>query len=200
MRLVISLSLFLLMFSLTSMAQNKLAKVDTLTYEMDTEQSYLAWSCDKHYGVVPLKSGEIQVVKKAVVAGSFVVNMDSLKDIDIDYMLMRKTLHNTLKSSFFFDVAKFPTAEFVLDYAEPVGNNYFQVSGDLRVKDIVNCIHFKSKIMFDEKAFSAISDTFDVDRTQYGITIYSPGEADDDQSVVVSDEIHFVVHLSGKRK
>lgn len=200
MKSISFLPIFMLLLTFSSVAQKKINDVDTITYDMDTVQSYLSWSCDKHYGIVPLKSGKIQVVKQAVVAGSFVVNMDSLKDLDIDYMLMRETLHNTLKSGFFFDVANFPTAEFVLDYAEPVENNYFQISGDLRVKDIVNCIHFKSKIMFDEKAFSAISDTFDVDRTQYGITIYSPEEAADDQSVVVSDEIHFVVHLSGKRK
>ena len=200
MKSISFLPIFMLLLTFSSVAQKKINDVDTITYDMDTVQSYLSWSCDKHYGIVPLKSGKIQVVRQAVVAGSFVVNMDSLKDLDIDYMLMRETLHNTLKSGFFFDVANFPTAEFVLDYAEPVENNYFQISGDLRVKDIVNCIHFKSKIMFDEKAFSAISDTFDVDRTQYGITIYSPEEAADDQSVVVSDEIHFVVHLSGKRK
>ena len=200
MKSISFLPIFMLLLTFSSVAQKKINDVDTITYDIDTVQSYLSWSCDKHYGIVPLKSGKIQVVRQAVVAGSFVVNMDSLKDLDIDYMLMRETLHNTLKSGFFFDVANFPTAEFVLDYAEPVENNYFQISGDLRVKDIVNCIHFKSKIMFDEKAFSAISDTFDVDRTQYGITIYSPEEAADDQSVVVSDEIHFVVHLSGKRK
>ncbi len=200
MRSVTFLPIFILLLTLSSVAQNKINGVDTVTYKMDTVQSYLAWSCDKHYGMVPLKSGQVRVVNQAVVAGNFVVNMDSLKDLDIDYMLMRKTLHNTLKSAFFFDVANFPTAEFILDYAEPLGNNYFEVSGDLRVKDIVNCIHFKSKITFDEKTFSAVSDTFDVDRTQYGITIYSPNEAANDQSVVVSDEIHFVVHLTGKRE
>jgi polyisoprenoid-binding protein YceI len=138
-------------------------------------------------------------VENIIVAGNLVVKMDSLKDLDIDYTLMRETLHNTLKSSFFFDVANYPTADFTLDYVEPLGKNRYAVSGDLSIKDIVNCIHFKSKIRFDKKIFSAISDTFDVDRTQYGITLYSPGEAADDNSVVVSNEIHFVVHITGKR-
>ncbi|RLD90445.1 MAG: hypothetical protein DRJ09_04275 [Bacteroidetes bacterium] len=199
MKSIYFLLLFMLL-SLTSVTQNKTVSIDTVTYEMDTVKSYVAWACDKHYGIVPLKSSHVQVVNQAVVAGSFVLNMDSLKDLDIDYTLMRKTLHNTLKSAFFFDVAHFPTAEFILDYAEPLGNNYFQVSGNLQVKDIVDCIQFKSKITFDETVFTATSDTFDVDRTKYGITIYSPDEADDDQSVVVSNEIYFVVHLIGKRE
>ena len=200
MKLTHLLPFLILLFSFTSVAQKKTVDVDTITYEMDTVQSYVAWECDKHFGIVPLKNGHIQVVNQAVVAGRFVLNMDSLKDLDIDYKLMRKTLQNTLTSNFFFDVANFPTAEFILDYVEPLSNNNFQVSGDLRVKDIVNCTHFKSKITFDTKAFRATSDTFNVDRTQYGITIYSPHEATNDQSVIVSDEIHFVVHLFGKRE
>ncbi len=194
-----SILLFLLMFATVAIAQNDYVAGDTIYYEIDTVKSYLAWSCDSHNGMVPLKSGEVKVVENIIVAGNFVVKMDSLKDLDIDYTLMRETLHNTLKSSFFFDVANYPTADFTLDYVEPLGKNRYAVSGDLSIKDIVNCIHFKSKIRFDKKIFSAISDTFDVDRTQYGITLYSPGEAADDNSVVVSNEIHFVVHITGKR-
>ena len=194
-----SILLFLLMYATVAIAQNYYVAGDTIYYEIDTVKSYLAWSCDSHNGMVPLKSGEVKVVENIIVAGNFVVKMDSLKDLDIDYTLMRETLHNTLKSSFFFDVANYPTADFTLDYVEPLGKNRYAVSGDLSIKDIVNCIHFKSKIRFDKKIFSAISDTFDVDRTQYGITLYSPGEAADDNSVVVSNEIHFVVHITGKR-
>jgi len=194
-----SILLFLLMYATIAIAQNDYVAGDTIYYEIDTVKSYLAWSCDSHNGMVPLKSGEVKVVENIIVAGNFVVKMDSLKDLDIDYTLMRETLHNTLKSSFFFDVANYPTADFTLDYVEPLGKNRYAVSGDLSIKDIVNCIHFKSKIRFDKKIFSAISDTFDVDRTQYGITLYSPGEAADDNSVVVSNEIHFVVHITGKR-
>lgn len=192
-----SILLFLLMYATAAIAQNDFVASDTIYYEIDTVKSYLAWSCDSHNGIVPLKSGEVKVVDNMIVAGNFVVKMDSLKDLDIDYTLMRETLHNTLKSNFFFDVANYPTADFTLDYVEPLGKSRYAVSGDLKIKGIVNCIHFKSKITFDKKIFSATTDTFDVDRTQYGITIYSPGEAVDDNSVVVSDEIHFVVHLTG---
>ncbi len=192
-----SLLILLLLYTVTVMAQTNYAANDTITYEIDTVNSYLVWSCDSHYGTVPLKKGVVKVISNTIVAGSFFVKMDSLKDLDIDYLLMRKTLHNTLKSHFFFDVANYPTADFVLDYAEPIGENRYAVSGDLKIKGIVNCIQFNSKITFDNKSFSATSDTFEIDRTQYGITIYSPAEAVDDNSVVVSNEIRFVVHLKG---
>ncbi len=185
-------------FVVVSAGQNIPSAQDTVSYVMDTS-SYLNWSCDSHYGIVPLKSGVLKIVNGQPVEGNFVILMDSLKDSDIDYKLMRETLHNTLKSKFFFDVANYPTVEFRLDYAEPAGKNTFNVSGDLKIKDIVNCIQLKSTIHADEEKLTAVSDKFFIDRTQHGITIYSKSEAVDDNSVIVSDEIYFVVHLFGTR-
>ncbi len=198
MKLLLAFVFSFFAFTLACAGQNMSSAQDTVSYVMDTS-SYLAWSCDKHYGVVPLKSGVLKMVNGQPVEGNFVILMDSLKDKDIDYKLMRETLHNTLKSQFFFDVKNYPTVDFRLDYAEPAGKNTFNVSGDLKIKGVVNCIRFKSTIHADGKKLTAVSDKFFIDRTQYGITIYSESEAVDDNSVIVSDEIYFVVHLFGTR-
>lgn len=192
--------LFIVAIPVVASAQVKNASNDTAVYIIDTTNSYLSWSCDTHYGVVPLKSGYLKLINGIPVDGDFVILMDSLKDQDIDYKLMRETLHNTLKSKFFFDVSNYPTVDFQLDYAEQTGKDTYKISGNLKIKGVVNCIHFNSVIHVDGKKISISSDKFSIDRTQYGITIYSKKEADDDNSVIVSDEIYFVVHLNGVRK
>ncbi len=173
---------------------------DTVLIVIDTLKSRVDWKCDKHYGFVPLKSGTIKLVDGNIAGGSFVMNMDSLKDSDITYDLMRKTLHNTLRSQFFFDTEKYPVSEFYIDYAEPEGNDRFRITGDLIIKGIDNCISFDAKIIRRKPYFKAVTDTFFIDRTQWGITIYSKEEAEDENSVIVSDEIYFVIHLTGKAK
>ena len=173
---------------------------DTAVYIIDTVKSAVKWQCDKHYGFVPIKSGTIKTVDGTIVAGSFVMNMDSLKDEDIDYDLMRKTLHNTLRSEFFFDTKKYHTSEFHLDYAEPTGKNRHHVTGDLIVKGIDNCIEFDTRIVFRKHTFEAVSDTFYIDRLNWGITIYSREEAESDDSVIVSNEIYFTIQLFGAAK
>ncbi len=197
MKIFLVLLLFVPALSFQGISQPEHAAGDTLVYEVDTAGSYLSWSCDKHFGSVPLKSGELKVLNDKPVGGKFVILMDSLKDLDIDYKLMRETLHNTLKSKFFFDVVNYPVADFDIDYIQPLGKERYQVTGNLTIKGVVNCIGFKSTVHIDGKKFSAVSDKFFIDRTQYGITIYSQSEAVDDNSVIVSDEIYFVIHLSG---
>ena len=170
---------------------------DTLVYLMDATESYLAWNCDSHHGTVPIESGSIKTLNGDIVSGNFVMKMDSIKDLDIDYPLMRHTLENTLRSKFFFDVKNFPTTEFNIDYALPLENNRQHIAGDLWIKGLVNCIKFNSSISFNQKEFIAVSDSFQINRIDWNITIYSKQEAKSEESVIVSDSIGFVVHLKG---
>ncbi len=172
---------------------------DTLVFLMDTTESYLAWNCDSHHGTVPLQSGIIKIANGEIVSGNFKLKMDSIKDLDIDYPLMRHTLENTLRSEFFFDVANFPTADFYIDYTLPNKNNKLLIAGDLWIRGLVNCISFESNIHYDQKEFTAVSDTFQINRINWNITIYSQQEAKSNEAVIVSDNIGFVVHLKGKK-
>jgi hypothetical protein len=173
---------------------------DISVFAVDTVKSYIEWFCDSHNGIVPFKSGTITTVGNKITAGYFIINMDSLQDKDITYELMRQTLHNTLKSKFFFDVKNFPTSTFVLDYAVNLGKNRYKITGDLWIKGIVNCIDFKTKLTINGNTLTAESEKFFIDRTRWGITIYSKQEATSDDSVIVSDEIYFIIHIIAKKQ
>lgn len=195
------LSLFIiLLMPRFGISQKMMPPSDTTTYTMDTIHSYLRWSCDKHHGTLLLKRGVLKTMGETLISGNFTINMDSLRDLDIENELIRKTLYNTLKSKFFFDVKKYHTATFSIDYAEPLGNNNFKITGDLQIKGITNCIQFQSNITFGKKELTATSENFFIDRTHWGITIYSQQMATSDDSVIVGDEIYIVVHLVGNKQ
>ena len=182
------------MYSVCQPATNR---NDTATYLVDSTKSYVSWSCDSHNGTVPVKNGFITIVGDEIVSGKFNMLMDSIKDVDIEYDLMRKTLENTLRSEFFFDTENYPESTFEIDYTIPESNNSYLISGDLWITGMVGCVVFNSDIHFDDKTFSAVSDTFVVDRIKWGITIYSKETAKSEESVIVSDGIKMKVFLSG---
>lgn len=62
---------------------------------------------------------------------------------------------------------------------------------------MVNCVQFTSKISYSDNQFIALSDTFSIDRTKWGITIYSQEEATSDESVIVSNDIEFTLYIKG---
>jgi polyisoprenoid-binding protein YceI len=166
---------------------------------VDTAASYIYWHCDSHHGSVPLKEGVVTMQGDRLLDGTFVILMDSIHDEDIDYELMRKTLNNTLRSEFFFDVKNFPLAEFQVYDAEKKQNDHYHIMGDLTVKGIVKCIEFDTKIEHSKHLFQAVSDTFKINRLDWGIDIYSKAKAENDESVIISDSIDFVVHVKAIR-
>jgi len=178
-------------------AQNKQLEKPVI-YKVDTALSYIYWHCDSHYGSVPLEKGEVVMKGDSLIDGQFVILMDSIHDEDIDYALMRHTLNNTLRSEFFFDVKNYPLAYFQLYDAYKKQDHEYHIMGDLTVKDIVKCIEFDAEIDCSEHSFNAVSDTFKINRLDWGIDIYSQAKAENDESVIISDSVDFVVHIVAK--
>jgi len=191
-----SITSLLILLSINVSAQS----TDTLIYVFDTTESYVEWNCDSHHGTVPLQSGIVKIVEGEIVSGNFKMKMDSVKNLDIDYPLMRHTLENTLRSEFFFDTENFPTSDFNIDYTIPKGKNKYLIAGDLWIRGLVNCIRFNAKVNFDQEQFTAVSDSFQINRIDWNLTIYSQQEAKSDEAVIVSDNIGLVIHLKGKRE
>ena len=170
-------------------------KSDTLTYRLDTLKSRIYWKCDIHHGFVLLKDGTVKVVDKKVVAGEIIMKMDSIIDLDIDYYLMKGTLENVLRSDVFFDVKNYPEAKFHLEQTDKVSANTFQVTGELNIKGIENCIRFNSNIDFKKDSLIIRSEEFSINRLYWGITAYSTHVASSDKNFVVGDNVDFRIYL-----
>jgi polyisoprenoid-binding protein YceI len=166
-------SLIIGLFVLFVTIQCAQADSDTLTYQVDVEQSSLSWSLDIHHGLVKLKSGVVKLQDNRIVDARVVVQMDSVSDQDITYELMRKTLQNILRSDVFFNTKKYPEASFELDQATPLPDGRLLVQGDLTISGVSNCVQFK--IRWHKKANTLVvkSEPFYIDRLRWGITSYS---------------------------
>lgn len=99
------------------------------------------------------------------------------------------TVH--LKSPDFFDVAKFPKAEFASTTieAKAAGDANYEVTGDLDLHGVKKSITFPAKITVDERGAKGTAE-FKINRKDFGI-VYA-GKADD----LIKDEVLLKISLA----
>ena len=113
---------------------------------LDTSISSLKWtgkelSTNEHYGSLVFKSGNLILKDNKPLKGKFVVDMTSLKNLDLpeDY---RPKLEGHLKSDDFFSVSKFPEAYLEMESSTKRSENNFEIKGSLTIKEIKHPITF----------------------------------------------------------
>ena len=188
--------IFLFLLSGTMQAQE-----DYMLYKADTLQSKIFWKCDKHDGIIKLKTGGWIVDQdKNIVAGRFYIDMHSIKDLDMDPKQFGTAVlifENTLKNEF-FEADKFPLAVFDLQEIKKTDDKHYELTGDFTLHGITNCITFKAEIKFEKGALILKSEKFTIDRTDWGVYRMSPKRPyqDDENGWTVPDEIE--LHLEIK--
>lgn len=120
----------------------------------------------KHEGEIKLKSGYFITEDDDIVNGSFVIDMTTIAVTDIPEHepIPRNNLNNHLKSSEFFDVAQFPTAEFQITDVKNSGADSLAVKGNLTMKNTTKNITFSAH--YAKKQFTA---KFKIDRFQWHV-------------------------------
>ncbi len=186
--------------SFTTKAQN----TELSFYRVDTLQSKILWKCDKHNGLIKLKTGGFVVENKQPVGGLFIVDMHSIKDLDMDPKQFGTAVlifENTLKNEF-FEANKYPYAIFELQTATPVKDDLYQITGDFTLHGITNCLSFKAHIKINDDRLIMISEKFAIDRTDWGIYRMSPKRpyADDENGWTVPDKIELQINLKASKE
>ncbi|NOX46338.1 MAG: YceI family protein [Chlorobi bacterium] len=181
--------------SFDSLAKANIINPDAETFILDTDKSIINWYCVIHSGYTKFKKGSVQFVDGNIVGGGFEIRMDSINDVDIDYKLMRDVLVNTLKSPDFFDIEKFPYAHFDLVRVKEISAENFEVVGNLTLKNVTNQIRFQSNIQYQDSLIKVGSERFSIDRTKWGITIYSENFEQTDKSFLFTDLVEIQISL-----
>lgn len=137
------------------------------TFTASAKESRLTWYGSRvaygHSGSVSLTSGTLQMQKSKVVGGEFVIDMTSIRDLDIEDEQRSGKLTNHLKSGDFFDVENFPTS--TIKITEVKGKT---ITADLTIKGVTQSITFEAVINVDEdKLFASADITFD--RSKFGV-------------------------------
>ncbi len=172
----------------------------TERYILNVDSSIVNWFISHHRGYVKFKNGYLSILKKELTGGVFYVAMDSIKDVDIDYPLMKTVLEKVLKSPEFFNTKKFPTSAFKIDSLQKISRNEYQVWGFMKIYDKIRKIKFKVKVKFRKSKIYAETDKFYIDRTKWGLTAYSKNYVQQDTSFVVPDSIGFIIKILAEKK
>lgn len=145
------------------------------TFSVDTKASELKWTgyhlakSYEHWGNVELKSGSLTTDGEKITSGSFVIDMTTLSNGDIEDEKDNQKLVNHLKNDDFFSVKDYPEAKMVIKSSEKTGDNTYKTIGDLTIKGITKEIEFETKIeKVTDSEIVAIAD-MRVPRTEFKV-------------------------------
>ena len=172
---------------------NNIKEENIKYFELDNEKSLLTWFCVTHTGYVKFKRGQFEMSENKIINGEFEIAMDSIRDTDIDYDLMRIVLENTLKSDSFFNVKAHPVSIFRLTHVNAIESNKYLIGGDLVINGKSNAISFRIQIIQNDSSILVLTDRFYIDRTKWGITIYSKNFEQTDKSFLFTDSVSMKV-------
>ncbi|MAL59636.1 MAG: lipid-binding protein [Flavobacteriaceae bacterium] len=172
-------------------------------YTVDTEASQIHWKGSKpvksHNGTISLASGMVMVMGDAVEAGKFTIDMNTITDLDLEGD-MKTNLENHLKGTVegkegdFFNVTAYPFSTFQITEVATVEGKTM-VSGNLTIKDKTHNISFPATISMEGNVLKLTSETFTIDRTQWGVNFGSKTVFDNLGEKFISDDIELTVNL-----
>jgi len=209
-----ALSALLLAASCSNTSKNKIEVTDSQAAATGTgenlivelQSSSISWKGSKpggdHHGKVDIKEGKIAINGTEVASGSFVINMNSITDLDLSDKSMNEMLVNHLKSPDFFDVEKYPESSFVITKVEainpPNDSVTHMVSGNLKMKDVEKNITFGAKITKEGNTYNAVTQPFTIDRTKWNVKYGSKSLLGDLKDKIINDEIELQVTITAK--
>ncbi|MFT5761315.1 MAG: hypothetical protein ACI8WA_000426 [Polaribacter sp.] len=139
---------------------------------VDLTASVLNWKGAKptgeHNGTVALKSGGILIEDGAITAGEFVIDMNSIIDLDMKGKEGAAKLEGHLKSADFFDVAEYPIAKFVITKVEE-NEGKLSVTGNLNIKDVTKSITIPATLTEVDGNYVFKSDNFNINRADFNV-------------------------------
>lgn len=151
--------------------------------DVSSEKSKICWTgrnlANFHTGHLKLKSGKIKLSDGILTGGRFSIDMQSIICEDLTDKGMNRGLITHLLSADFFEVSKYPEADFEITGSELLKNvspgapNYI-ITGNLTIKGITNEIKFNCVAGWNTKGLFFAQAAFEIDRTRWNV-MYGSG-------------------------
>jgi polyisoprenoid-binding protein YceI len=144
----------------------------TTSYRLDPTASKVEWLAKKlagqHNGTLVFKEGQLDFDGDSLKGGFFVVDMQSIKVLDVTDPESNKDLTEHLKSDDFFSATKNNTSQFTIRKVEKQADGTYHLTGPMEIKGIRNDISVPMKV---EKTGADVSAKGKVtlDRTKWDI-------------------------------
>jgi polyisoprenoid-binding protein YceI/rhodanese-related sulfurtransferase len=176
-------------------------------YSVDVEKSSIEWTGRNpnttHYGTVQMAKGEVRV-EGGNVGGIFIVDMNSIKNINLEGDEMQPILIDHLKSDDFFFVKLFPQATLRLKAAKPL-HNYtfsapnFHIEGTLDLCGMSKNFEFLATVNKTDGGEIVAEAHFDIDRTRWNVIYGSSRFFEHLDMHLVFDPISFQLRIIARK-
>ncbi|NND88158.1 MAG: YceI family protein [Flavobacteriaceae bacterium] len=177
------------------------------SYMVDASASEITWKGSKptgtHNGTIEVAKGEVFVNDGELEAGNFVIDMSSIVVLDLEGK-SKQNLESHLKGTVegkegdFFNINKYPTANFELTGVEMV-NGTSMINGNLTIKEKTNNISFPAMIKMQGDQLMIQSETFTLDRTKWDVNYGSKSIFDNLGDSFVDDEMVITINLTATK-
>ena len=177
------------------------------TFKVDPAASKIEWLGEKvtgkHNGTVNVQSGTVEVAGGRVTGGMVVLDMKSIKDLDLTDAGYNAKLVGHLSSEEWFGTEKHPTSTFKITSIAPLkdvaaGQPNYTVNGDLTMKGVTNRITFPATVTVGGGQVTAVGTT-KVDRTKYDIKYGSGSFFDNLGDKAISNDMTITFNLVAKK-
>ncbi|MCC6639480.1 YceI family protein [Candidatus Falkowbacteria bacterium] len=175
-------------------------------YVIDVTQSTVTWSASKtliaNYtdtGTIGVDGNSFTLENGEIKSGSVTINMDTIVALNTGRNVGMEGLTKHLKSADFFDVAQFPTAEFVITKVTKSDATNVIVDGNLTIKGITQPISFPAELGLENEAVRLRAE-FQLDRTLWQIKYGSGKFFQDLGDKIIDDMFTLKLDIVGVKK
>jgi len=184
-------------------------KTEGETFTADTQSSVIHWigskPAGKHTGTINLKEGNLTVKDSQIVAGKFVIDMNTITVTDLkpgdgkeDLETHLKGLGDKKSQDHFFNVKKYPTGSFTIaKVADENGKNI--VYGNLSLKGVTKAVNFPAAISITDSLVSIESEPLMINRTYWKINYASKSIFGDLKDKFVHDEVEVKISVKARK-
>ncbi len=175
---------------------------EAIRYIADIDSSAVAWKgfkpTESHNGTIKISEGYLAFDNDKLSGGNFIIDMKTIKNLDIKDTEYNTKLTNHLKNTDFFDVENHAFTVFTITGVdEEVGMS--MIKGNLTIKGIKKNIQFPAAITVNEDEVTFKSEPFTIDRTEWDIKYNSGKFFDNLKDKLINDEIEFVIKITAKK-
>ncbi|MBW6489771.1 MAG: YceI family protein [Lentimicrobium sp.] len=187
----------------TGEAQEVSVKSGEITINVDLQTSNVEWvgtkPTGKHNGTISLSSGELMLTDGSIVGGKFMIDMNSIVNLDLTDEESNGKLVGHLKSEDFFEVESYPTSVFEITSVAVLEGNAdatHNITGNLTMKDVTKSITFPAMVTISDSGVSASSPAFIIDRVQWNVKYGSKSLFANLKDNFINDEISLSINLN----
>lgn len=171
-------------------------------FNLDAATSNVRWYGEKitrkkHTGTIAVKSGRIEMKGGQILSGEVVMDMTSINCIDLQGQ-EKTDLEGHLKSTDFFDIAKFPEARFVITSSQSTTAIDHQAKGKLTIKGVTKDFDAKF-VVVPTGSEVTIGGGVMFDRSEFNVKYGSGKFFKDLGDNLINDDVTLILSVKAKR-